>query len=128
MLPDIQLDSKRRQELVALLRLHLQLLKLRRLKLETARRTTKKLFRRFSQRLINHERKTRAEFHRKVEKLRNSGPEYFRVSREHLDEILMTIRPKISHRSTQRVPIGPEERLSITFRLGNTYALYYKSF
>ena len=42
MLPDIQLDSKRRQELVALLGLHLQLLKLLRLKLETARRTTKK--------------------------------------------------------------------------------------
>ena len=120
MLPDIQLDSKRRQELVALLGLHLQLLKLLRLKLETARRTTKKLFRRFSQRPINRERKTRGEFHRKVEELRNSDPEkhmeYFRVSREHFDEILMKIRPKISHRSTHRVPIGPEERLSITIR------------
>ena len=120
MLPDIQLDSKRRQELVALLRLRLQLLKLQHLKLETARRTTKKLFRRFSQRPINRERKTRGEFHRVVEELRNSDPErhveYFRMSREHFDEILMKIRPKISHRSTHRVPIGPEDRLSITIR------------
>ena len=115
MLPDIQLDSKRRQELVALLHLHLQLLKLRRLK--TARRSTKNLFRRFSQRPINRERKTSGEV---VEELRNSDPErhveYFRMSRKHFDEILMKIRPKISHRSTHRVPIGPEEHLSITIR------------
>ena len=36
MFPEVQLDSKRRQELVALMRLRLRLLKLRRLKLEAA--------------------------------------------------------------------------------------------
>ena len=36
MFPEVQLDSTRRQELVALMRLRLRLLKLRRLKLEAA--------------------------------------------------------------------------------------------
>ena len=119
MFPEVQLDSTRRQELVALMRLRLRLLKLRRLKLEAAL-TMKKRCRRFYQRPINSERMTRGEFHRVVEELRNSDPErhleYFRMSREHFNEILLKIRAKISHRSTHRMPIGPEERLSITLR------------
>ena len=56
MFPKVQLDSKRRQELVALKRLRLRLLKLRRLKLEAAL-TMKKRCRRFSQRPIQQRKK-----------------------------------------------------------------------
>ena len=61
MFPEIELDFKRRQELVALIRL--RLLKLGRLKLEAAL-TMKKWCRRFSQRPINSEK----EDHGRIEK------------------------------------------------------------
>ena len=72
---------------------------------------------RMYQRGLNGDRLFRGEFALRVTEMMTSDPEeffrYFRMDRTAFDEILASIRRFIVHKTTQRNPISPEERLAI---------------
>ena len=80
----------------------------------------KKKQRKFWVRPIFRERKLKGEFHIFIQDLKLFDSEYFfkqfRMTPTKLEELLSCVAPKIEKSSVRRKPIGPEQRLCVTFR------------
>ena len=80
----------------------------------------KKKQRKFWVRPIFRERKLKGEFHIFIQDLKLFDSEYFfkqfRMTPTKLEELLSWVAPKIEKSSVRRKPIGPEQRLCVTFR------------
>ncbi|XP_040360159.1 uncharacterized protein LOC121048190 [Ixodes scapularis] len=71
-------------------------------------------------RYIFDKRTVYGEYHRLVQELRESDPEYyfkyFRMTKASFDRLFSLVYHRILHAPTHRMPISPGERLAVTLR------------